>query len=249
MKLTPQLYTLSTTDRERIEALGYVIEGLPADQKLENLLPSLLPNFNLPSLLDVVEKHFAPTTSLPIKRRIIYRDPSQSLQVLFHNLTNEIDEVVVFDRTFYKQKGELFVDHNHCIVPKNYQGIGLIKPVFQASLQQYVNMDIRKIIVRAALGSGGYVWARYGFVAVNRNEVEKILKDAHNKLSVNNFKLAEKIFKKYYLDYPTGTNFPMILWTRLPAMKDILCGSEWYGELDLHNPEQIRNFSNYVFRK
>lgn len=249
MKLTPQLYTLSTEDRERVETWGYVIKGLPADQKLEDLLPSLLPNFNLPCLLEAVEKHFRPTTSYPIKRHIIYREPSQSLQVLFHNLTDEIDEMVVFDRTFYKQKGELFVDHNYCVVPKNYQGIGLIKPVFQVSLQQYVNMGVRKIIVRATLGSGGYAWARYGFVAVKRNEVQKILTDAHKRLSINDFKLAEGIFMKYYFNNPTSTDFPMILWTRIPGMKDILCGSEWCGELDLHNTEQIRNFSRYVFRK
>lgn len=249
MKLTPQLYTISIADKERIEAWGYVIEGLPSEQKLEKLLPSLLPNFNLPCLLEAVEKHFTPTTSLPIKRRIIYRESSQSLQVLFHNLTDEIDEVVVFDRTFYKQKGELFVDHNYCLVPKIYQGKGLIKPVFQASLQQYVNMGIRKIIVHADLSGGGYTWARHGFVATNRNEVENILGAARKSLAINEFIPVEGIFRKYYRDNPAGTDFPMILWAGLPGMKDVLRGADWWGELDLHNSVQIRNFINYVFRK
>ena len=127
MKLTPQLYTLSTLDRERIEAWGYVIEGLSADNKLENLLPVFLPNFNLPSLLEVVERHLTPLTSLSIKRKIIYSESGRYLQVLFHNLTGEIDEAVVFDRTFYWQKNEIFVNHSFCLVPLPHQSMSLFQ--------------------------------------------------------------------------------------------------------------------------
>lgn len=248
MKLTPQHYIFTIADRERIESWGYAIEGLPSNQQLENLLPHLLPNFDLASLLEVVERHFTPTTSLPIKRKIIYREPGKSFQVLYYNLYKEEDDAVVFDRTFYKEKDELFVDHSFCLVPQSHQGKGLIKPVFKASLQQYVNMGVRKIIVHAGLGGGGYTWARHGFVAVNREEVQEILKEARKKLSIIDLRPVEGIFKKYYFDHPAGTDFPIVLWAGLPYMKDVLRGSDWWGELDLHNPEQIRNFSNYVFR-
>lgn len=59
---------------------------------------------------------------------------------------------------------------------------------------------------------------------------------------------VEQIYVKYYKDNPAGTDFPMILWALLPGMKEVLRGSDWRGELDLQNPEQFRNFSNYVFR-
>jgi hypothetical protein len=89
---------------------------------------------------------------------------------------------------------------------------------------------------------------QHGFVAVDQNEVQRILADAYNKLSVNEIIPVERIFSKYYSDHPGGTEFPMILWASLPGMKEVLRGSDWNGSLDLHNPEQFRNFGNYVFR-
>ena len=103
-------------------------------------------------------------------------------------------------------------------------------------------------MVHAGLGGGGYTWARHGFVAVDQKEVQTILTDAHKKLSINEIVPVERIFSKYYSDHPAGTEFPMILWASLPGMKEVLRGSDWNGSLDLHNPEQFRNFSNYVFR-
>jgi hypothetical protein len=38
---------------------------------------------------------------------------------------------------------------------------------------------------------------------------------------------------------PSGTDFPMILWARLPDMKEVLRGSDWNGGLDLHNPNNL----------
>jgi hypothetical protein len=248
MQIIAQPYTFTAVDRQRIEALGYRIAGIPPDRQLESFVPALFPNFDLASLLEMVDKLFAPTTPLPIQRRIQYNVPAETLHFIFRNSTANEDEAVAFDRVVLRQGGELLVKHMYCLVPLPYQGKGLIKPIFQASLQQYVNMGIRKIMVHAGLGGGGYTWARHGFVAVEPNEVQTILNDAYNKLSANEINPVQRIFSKYYSDHPAGAEFPMILWASLPGMKEVLRGSDWNGSLDLHNPEQFRNFSNYVFR-
>jgi hypothetical protein len=248
MQIIAQSYTFTAADRQRIETLGYRVAGMPPDQPLETFIPGLFPNFDLAGLLETVDKLFAPTTFLPIQRRIQYNIHNKSLHFIFRNSTGVEEEAVAFDRVVFWQGDELFVKHVYCLVPLPYQGKGLIKPIFQASLQQYVNLGIRKVVVHAGLGGGGYTWARYGFVAVDRNEVQTILDDAYKKLSVNEIVSVERIFSKYYNEHPAGVHFPMILWASLPGMKEVLRGADWNGELDLHNPEQFRNFSNYVFR-
>lgn len=248
MQIIAQPYTFTAADRQRIEALGYRIAGIPPDRQLESFVPALFPNFDLAGLLETVDKLFAPTTPLAIQRRIQYNIPRQTLHFIFRNSAAIEEEAVAFDRVVFRKREELFVKHMYCLVPLAFQGKGLIKPLFQASLQQYVNMGVSKIVVHAGLGGGGYTWARHGFVAVDRNEVRTILTDAYNKLSTNEIIAVERIFSKYYSDHPAGAEFPMILWASLPGMKEVLRGSDWNGSLDLHNPEQFRNFSNYVFR-
>jgi len=248
MQIVPHPYSFLIPDRQHIEALGYVVEGIPPDQSLESFMPVLFPNFDLAGLLEKVDEIFTPTTSLPVKRRIRYNLNTESLHFIFQNAAENEDDAAVFDRVVLRQGGEIIVKHLYCLVPLPYQGKGLIKPIFQASLQQYVNMGVRKIMVHAGLGGGGYTWARHGFVAIDKADVEVILEAARKKLFPNEILPIERVFSKYYQDHPAGTNFPMIAWALLPGMKEILRGSDWRGELDLHNPEQFRNFSNYVFR-
>jgi hypothetical protein len=248
MQIVPQPYTFSILDRQRIEALGYRIDGIPPDRPLEAFMSTLFPNFDLAGLLEKVDQVFAPTTSLTIHRHIRYNLNIRSLHFAFQNAAAIEEEAAVFDRVVFRQDGEIFVKHLYCLVPLPYQGKGLIKPIFQASLQQYMNMGVRKIVVHAGLGGGGYTWARHGFVAIDKADVAVILENARNKLSASEILPVERIFSKYYQDNPAGTEFPMIAWAHLPGMKDVLRGSDWQGELDLHNPEQFRNFSNYVFR-
>ncbi len=248
MNLDPQLYTITTAGRLQLEAMGYIIEGLPSGETLETFLPQFMPNFDLLTLLKVVEQSFATTTSLPVARHIRYRRGSQTFQISFKNATVDPDDAAYFDRIFFWQGKDLCVEHCYCLVPLPYQNKGLIKPVFQASLQQYVNAGVKKITVHAALKGGGYTWGRCGFVAVDRKEVEVILEMAIKMLTFNELEPVNRIFSKYYSDNPKGAAFPMVLWAGLPGMKEVLLGTDWLGEVDLQNPEQFRNFSNYVFR-
>src|ERR1700677_5138391 len=145
MEIIAHKYTFTDTDRRRIEALGYRIEGYPADERLETFMPALFSNFDLAGLLELVDRLFVTTTSLPVRRRIHYNIPKQSLHYIFENTTDVLDETAAFDRFVFWLGGEIIVEHRYCLVPLPFQGKGLIKPVFQESLQQYVNMGVRKI--------------------------------------------------------------------------------------------------------
>ncbi len=248
MEIIAYKYTFSDVDRWRIESLGYHIEGIPPEERLETFMPALFPNFDLAGVLGLVDRLFAPTTSLPVRRHIHYNVPKKILHFIFENTTDVLDDTVAFDRVVFWLDGEIIIEHRYCIVSLPYQGKGLIKPIFQESLQQYVNLGVRKVRVHAGFAGGGYTWARHGFVATDQKEVETILKDADNKLTVNEMSPVRRIYDKYYSEHPTGMDFPMVLWARLPGMKEVLRGSDWRGELDLRNPEQFSNFSNYVWR-
>jgi hypothetical protein len=154
----------------------------------------------------------------------------------------------MFIRKFTRIDGKILVNHLYCIIPLLYRGKGLIKSVFKSSLQQYVNMNADKIIVHAGLDSGGYVWAKFGFVAVNNDEVSTILANAEKRLTKVQYEIINSIYIKYYARDPNGRSFPMTLWANLDFMKDLLMGSDWKGELDLKNSEQFSNFKEYVFR-
>jgi hypothetical protein len=248
MQIYPLAYTFTIVDRLRIERLKYRIESNPQLETLEAFMSRLFPNFDLAGLLEIAELVLAPTTLLPIDRVLEYDSVNQTLHFELWNSAAIEEEMVGFERLFFWEKGQLYVKHLYCLLPQPYQGKGLIKSIFQASLQQYVNTGVRKILVYAGLGGGGYTWAQYGFVAIDKTEVEVILRDARNRLLANEIPPVERIFSKYYQDHAQGTDFPMIAWSRLSGMKAILRGSDWHGELDLHNPEQFRNFSDYVFR-
>jgi len=101
MQIIAQPYTFTAADRQRVEALGYRVAGIPPDQKLETFIPALFPNFNLAGLLEQVDILFAPTTPLPIQRRIQYNIPTQSLHFIFRNSTAVGDEAVAFDRSIF----------------------------------------------------------------------------------------------------------------------------------------------------
>lgn len=248
MELERHLYTFTITDTKKIIDLGYAIrtsDPVP----LAAFMNKEFINFNLVSLLNELELSLTPTTNLKITRQICYSINPPTLEISFGNEYATDDEALIFDRKFWKSHAVINVDHNMCVLPLNFQGKGVLKKVFQNSLQQYINMDAKIIHIYAGLNGGGYVWARHGFVANNKAEVETILNDAKMRLSATDFKPVEHIFNTYYAKSPNGISFPMRLWAMLDTMKPILMGAHWQGHVNLDNSTQLRNFNSYVFRE
>jgi len=245
MDITPQPYTFTTADCQRIEAWGYSFDN---NEDLITFMQTGYPNFNLAALLSVVEELFPPTTALTIRRLIRFNNSTMELLIHMQNTFTDAADALVFKRVFDHTQEGISVKHEYCVVPTAHQQQGLIKRVFQESLQQYINMGLKTIMVHAGLTAGGYAWARHGFVAIDPQEVDIILEGARKRLISSDFEFVEEIYNSYYNRNPSGTEFPMILWARLPFMKEVLAGSDWHGVVNLQNPEQFRNFKDYVFR-
>ena len=246
--MQPEKHAFTKADTIKVIDLGYTIKS-SSPLIFEKFLKKEFPNFNLVKLLEAIETVFTTTTKLAISRTIYYRDTPPKLRIHYTNDYTEDEEALVFDREFVKSVKGVEVNHSYCVIPETHQKKGLVKTIFQASLQEYVNMHAKKINVHAGLSGGGHVWARHGFVAVDPTEVKVILDDAQGRLKSAEFTPVKHIFDKYYTDHPGGKAFPMILWAKIDFMKEILRGSDWHGEVDLKNKEQFTNFMEYVFRK
>jgi hypothetical protein len=246
--LQPKKHTFTKADTLKVVDLGYTIIK-SSSLSFEKFLKTEFPDFNLLKLLEEVEATFTLTTKLSISRTIYYQDTPPKLRILYINDYTKDEEALILDREFAKSVKGVEINHSYCVIPETHRKKGLIKAVFKASLQEYVNMGAKKINVHAGLSGGGHVWARHGFVAIDPGEVKAILDDAQRHLKTAEFAPVKHIFDKYYKDYPGGKAFPMILWAKIDFMKDILRGSDWHGEVDLKNKEQFTNFMEYVFRK
>jgi len=227
--------------------LGYTITS-DNIQTLETFLNRTFPNLNILKILQAVERNFTKTSKNPIIRNIKFNSLDKVLLIDYNNDPLDIDSALVFVRQFFKIKRSIEIDHTYCILPLAHRGKGYIKPVFRESLEQYINCGAKKIRVHAGLSGGGYVWAKYGFRAVNKREVEIILAKARKKLNAKDFVIIEKIYNGYYTKNPGGKSFPMNLWAALDFMKPVLLGSDWNGELDLKNKLHLEKFKEYVYR-
>lgn len=247
MDYKPLEYSFTKADTQQLNKIGYQIQGKEA-AAFTTFMQRFFPHFNLVSLLRVVENQFTPISPTDITRKIYFDDLPGILKIEYKNEFQHEDDALLFIREFINNDGIIEIKHEYCVIPKNSRNNGLIKPVFQESLQQYVNINAHKIHVHAGLSGGGYTWAKYGFVAKIKDEVDIIMNSAKSSLSKSNFNVVKKIYDVYYTKNPNGTSFPMDLWASLDYMKPILMGSDWHGELDLKNKEQFRNFSDYVSR-
>ena len=247
MYYKPLKYKFTKTDSSQAEKIGYKLKN-NGSIIFETFMQRFFPNLNLVSLLRILENQFTLTSTTAISRIIYFNDKTGLLKIEYRNdFTNE-DDALLFVREFVNKGGVIEVKHEFCIIPKKSRNNGLIKAVFQESLQQYVNVNAKKIILHAGLSGGGYIWAKYGFVATDRLEVNEVLNLAKFNLSKSDFNVVKRIYDFYYTKNPNGQSFPMDLWASLDFMKPVLMGSDWHGELDLKNKEQFRNFKNYVSR-
>ena len=252
MTLLPVQYLFTADDENAIKAIDYQItDGSNSSVEFYNFRQATYPNFNLLHLLQLVEQILIPTTSLAVNRKIYYNTTTNELIIGFRNHFTTEAQAVVFQRTFCKESAGTIVSHNFFVLPSTHQRQGLAKPIFQESLQQYVNIDALKIIVHAGLSGGGYTWAKHGFTITNRRDADEILTLARKQLFPAQVQSVERIYNHYYNNPDPDSNhraFPVILWANIPFIKPVLMGSDWQGELNLKNQDQLTNFTNYVFK-
>jgi hypothetical protein len=155
---------------------------------------------------------------------------------------------LVFARTFTRDPvGTITVNHDYFRLPESARGQSIGKKVLGVCFDQYIQMNVNKIRVHAALQDGGYVWARAGFKAIYQQEMEVLLKEAEKQLSPDEYNIAKIWYDDHYNNF-SSMPFNISDWAGLPFMEPILRGSHWHGEIDLTNPAELRNFKKYVSR-
>lgn len=158
------------------------------------------------------------------------------------NVSNQI----LIDIGFEKIDGEMIANFDLFVVPKEMQGKGFSKKVFKEYLDNLRKIGVKKINIYANKEVGGYSWARFGFSAKSRDEVENLLFQYGERLSAKEMRDAETLIEKYYSNRSENEPFPMNLLADKKYGKKLLKGSSWKGYFDLTNAEQLKEFYNYV---
>ena len=152
----------------------------------------------------------------------------------------------------YRPEG-LVADHAYLNIPAELQGNGLSKYLNNVLYRQYCQAGVVKIELYATLEAGGYVWARVGFAATKRLEVEAIVALAYEKVTQNQTTsltqaLCGILKKEVDLHYGLHPHkpFPIWRWATLPFGEELLLKTSWHGELDLTDEVQVRIFKKYL---
>ena len=241
----PQTHVVTAGDLKKLKVLGFTLNSSAANpQKFFN---SRFPNFNVLHFAQEVDNILHSLTTETVTKEITIQEGPPIIYFQYYS-ANHDDAItgLAFSRIFRLAADGIVVEHDFFRLPQSNRGQGIAKLLLRASLQEYVNIGVKRIYVHAALQDGGYVWARNFFTATEKREVKAILDNAERNLPVPQFKAVKRIYLNYYSKDPSGTAFPIVKWAELPFMKDILRGSDWHGVVDLTNAEQFSNFIKYI---
>jgi len=226
---------------------GYTIKvekGLDVDAFLEKHFPGFSPV----AVSEQADQLLAPMASTPLERQWQLSDPPPRISFFFasQDAFNERTGVCL-SRTFRWTAQGVNVHHDYFTIPEQYrhQGIGL--KVLKTWFELYELMQVQHIQVHAALEDGGYVWARAGFKATRRKDVDKIIALAKLTLTPERLSVIQAYYDDHYNNFPDQP-FPLENWARLSYMKPVLKKCSWYGQIDLTNESEMINFKNYVTR-
>lgn len=253
-------YRFLESDFDLIESIGFSVVPKSA-QNFSSLINVNYTNFNLARLLKEIDMLLIGTTDEDkVKSVTINVDLDNDLTFYYCDKKFlEDHKELALCRIFTKDsEGKILVEHAYFQLPSIFQNKGIAKKILKESLKEYVNIGVESILIYAALDGGGYSWAKCGFVATNRWEVEVILDKALRSTDITDEEklIVQKIFNNYYSKAPLGDEFPIVKWATLtresngfllPYMKLILRGTHWHGKLDLKNPDYFSIFKNYVF--
>jgi hypothetical protein len=247
MTFTPYTHSVLASEIKDMEALGFSFQGSsnPADQ----FINTHFPNFDLPSVLKIIDAILSPLTIAAVYRQVLLTDGLQpKMEIQFYSEDwSDKNTGLALCRIFTLEDNGPVVDHEFFRIPRVARGKGIFRTILLALFQQYVNIGARKILVHAALEDGALAWANLNFMATDKEEVDEILAAAQARLSPGEFRLVKLIYDKYYIKNPVGQAFPMFKWAEMTFMKAILKQSHWHGAVDLTNPTEFSNFVANAF--
>lgn len=137
-------------------------------------------------------------------------------------------------------------------IPIRRQNISRI--LYGTFFNHYASLGVKRMALHAGLTAGGYVWARAGFAAVNKSEVEEVLRHAQEILdtvegcviTLEYLEIMQLLFELHY-DTSPDQPFPIHEWAIDRNLgREILVETQWDGVLDLDNVSQVAIFNTYL---
>lgn len=221
----------------------------PDDDKFFALMGEKLKGFDLANLvqqIDLASKKF----SINWDNRLVevYENDVQNRLMKLSFTGNYKNKRVVLDRSIFIENNKLFATHDSFILPEEAQGKGFSKAIIKEFIKQYQATGVEKIVLYANKEVGGYVWAKYGFVATDKPQIITIINRAFRDDKITE-KEKEVILKIVESDFEEFGYLRMQYIAKLPVGKKILEGQNWDGELNLNNPSQFKSLMDYLNKK
>jgi len=205
------------------------------------------------TLVKDLDRLLLPHVSATATKEINVIERPPEMKILFYALdTADSGKNLYVSRIFRYDNAKLVVDHEYLVLPESARGHGLGRKILAAFLEQYQHMGVKEIRVWAGLEDGGAVWAKAGFKALYRAEMQNILDEASVLMAgTAELALAMAHFNAYYGAEPDGNAFPIEDWVNIPGMEPVLKlqTTNWHGWIDLTNTDDLRNFIKYAGSK
>ena len=162
------------------------------------------------------------------------------------------NEPLLLARRLRNRDGELRAYHELLGLPTRLQRLNISRAINNALLTLYKKLSVSTIELNAGLDAGGYVWAKAGFSATERADVDKTLLTATENSIVDPsvIKALKGEVERHYSKSPDNPDpFPIWRWANRALLKDMLLASSWHGVLNLLNKQELSRFEEYLIPK
>jgi GNAT superfamily N-acetyltransferase len=163
-----------------------------------------------------------------------------------YNLSTFPESQVTFVIDFVEKDGAMESNFELFFIQESMQGQGFAKDLMKEYLDSLQRQGIYKVNIYANKDVGGYAWAKFGFTANSRDEVEHLLFLYGDRLSKSELLDVEKILDAFYSNRMDSEPFPMNILADKPYGKKLLLDSGWNGNLDLRNKKQLKRVYDYM---
>lgn len=154
---------------------------------------------------------------------------------------------ITLDRYFYNDDKTVY----HAYFGMGIEGGGYSRMLFGPLGDIYDHMGVKRVDVHAALGVGGYSWARYGFKPTLSDwETLKYMMKNHGLRNITNPKMRANVQKMLESDDPAMIQAIAAIKAKADDGKSIgkklLAGNDWHGSLDMEDPKRYSIFRSYL---
>lgn len=231
-----------------IRALGVQMQG-GSDKEIVQCIQSFMPEGDFLQLaisLDSVSKKFGFSWEQAEWHISDGRHNGVLLNLEYKTVFGKKEELLL-QRRINNQDGHLIAHHDWLGLPVILQRKNISRIINGALYILYRAVEVRTIETYAGLDVGGYAWAKAGFAAVDRDEIEDVLNRA-KRLSLQPPAVIDALSRQVDRHYAQNPNqpFPIWEWGSTISLKEMLMGSLWHGELNLYNQQQVARFEEYL---